>query len=357
MPPRIASPCHGISVCTHMHTHMHPDSGAHDDTRTCHAEPSPAGELGQAGLWLTPGALTLGQGQGWETRRVCPRATGNLQGLPGRLGILQGSPNPGESTQRNSLKKCEGRPPLRLCSSAVPSLLPAGEVPGGAGSILSGAAFPEEGQPTPPQAAPAPRGEPSPQPSTHQQPPKLRQGRRGPGWGWQPPSQPEFPLPLTGAFAPCPSPFPQLWPFPAPLRLSPSRGTAPSIPAPFPTYLPSSSKSWYSSVKRLQVMVAIPRGWKCSLPSTEFGTSSSPLAPSLSVCSRGSLLAEVNKGICLIDKPGDNDEGNFSSQPHKPSSASPSPWRPPLPETPCFCCRGNCFPNPPPARPWGPGPC
>lgn len=97
-------------------------------------------------------------------------------------------------------------------------------------------------------------------------------------------------------------------------------------PSPSPTYLPSSSKSWYSSVKRLQVMVAIPRGWQCSLPGAEFGASSSPLAPSLSVCSRGSLLAEVNKGICLIDKPGDNDEGNLSSQPHKPSSASPSPW-------------------------------
>lgn len=142
---------------------------------------------------------------------------------------------------------------------------------------------------------------------------------------------------------PCLSPFPHLQRFPAsaqPLSEHPARS---------PTYLPSSSKSWYSSVKRLQVMVAIPRGWKCSLPSAEFGTSNSPLAPSLSVCSRGSLLAEVNKGICLIDKPGDNDESNLSSQLHKPSSASPSPWRPPLPETPCFCCRGNCFPNPSPA--------
>lgn len=65
----------------------------------------------------------------------------------------------------------------------------------------------------------------------------------------------------------------------------PEHSPALSIPAPSPTYLPSSSKSWYSSVKRLQVMVAIPRGWKCSLPVQNLGQAAllslppSPCAP------------------------------------------------------------------------------
>lgn len=70
--------------------------------------------------------------------------------------------------------------------------------------------------------------------------------------------------------------------FPSPAEALPQPGR---IQAPSPTYLPSSSKSWYSSVKRLQVMVAIPGGWRLSLPVRSWGQAAllslppSPCAP------------------------------------------------------------------------------
>lgn len=69
------SPRHARAFCTHMHTHMHPDPGTRNDTRTCRAEPSLAGLPGQAGLWLT-----LGGHSRWDRGGRHPRS---VQELPG----------------------------------------------------------------------------------------------------------------------------------------------------------------------------------------------------------------------------------------------------------------------------------
>lgn len=60
--PRIPLLCTGSSVCTHTHTHTETctDPGTRDNTWTRGAEPSPAGKLGQAGLWLTCTGAGLG---------------------------------------------------------------------------------------------------------------------------------------------------------------------------------------------------------------------------------------------------------------------------------------------------------
>lgn len=148
--------------------------------------------------------------------------------------------------------------------------------------------------------------------------------------------------PPAAPFSPCPSSCP------GSILSQPCRGSAPAgaHPSPVSNLLAQFLKELVLLGEAVAGDGGHPRGLETLPPGAELGASSSPLAPSLSVCSRGSLLAEVNKGICLIDKPGDNDEGNLSSQPRKPSSASPSPWRPPLPGTPCSRCLGNCIPNP-----------
>lgn len=57
--------CAQASLFAHTHAHTHaPIPGICNDTQTCQAPL--AGEWGQTGLWLTPGALVLGQGQGGE---------------------------------------------------------------------------------------------------------------------------------------------------------------------------------------------------------------------------------------------------------------------------------------------------
>lgn len=100
-----------------------------------HAVPPAATKLSPSRLCFNVGhshtrlglGMRVGESQLW---------LGFLRGLPGGLGLLQELSNPGESTQRNSPKESEGRPPLGLPSPAVPSLLLAGEVAGGAGSLL-----------------------------------------------------------------------------------------------------------------------------------------------------------------------------------------------------------------------------
>lgn len=112
---------------------------------------------------------------------------GFLRGLPGGLGLPRDLSNPGESAQRNSPKESEGRPPLGLPSSAVPSLLPAGEVAGGAGGSLlfQELLFSKR------SSRPLPRPEPEMwhrESCTHRPAPELGKGLSWQGCGWGTPS-------------------------------------------------------------------------------------------------------------------------------------------------------------------------
>lgn len=116
--------------------------------------------------------------------------------------------------------------------------------------------------------------------------PELRQGQRSRSGAGSPHPHPRA-LSDSRCILSMPICFPPSPAVPSTAESLSQPGHSPtlSIPAPSPTYLPSSSKSWYSSVKRLQVMVAIPRGWKCSLPVRSLGQAAllslppSPCAP------------------------------------------------------------------------------
>lgn len=190
-----------------LHTH-HTLIQAHAMTiPTCPAEPSR--RQSRVKLWLTQGDAHSGIGVG-----DIPTLSKRHQGLPGRLGLLQNPPNPGESTRRNSLKKCKGHPrfgfpPPRSCPSSQLEKFP-GEP--AASTFRSSFSLGMAAAPFPGQLQP--HGvDPSSQPSTRT---REEMEQAAPHSNPNPPHpNPNLPPLLPSAFAPCLSPFSHLWQFPA----------------------------------------------------------------------------------------------------------------------------------------------